>query len=256
MLLALDIGNTNVTVGAFQGEALCATWRMASDMRRMSDEYGATLQALLPLKGVPVQQIREVVMCSVVPPLTPVFEELVQGTFSARPLVVGAGTKTGIRISYDSPRDVGADRIVDAVAAHRLYGGPLVVVDFGTATVFDAITGDGEYLGGAIASGLQLTADALYLNTSQLRRVDLLAPKAAIGKNTVGALQAGLVFGHVAMVEGMVQRFRTELGQEAKAIATGGLGELIAGETDVFHAVNPDLTLIGLRMVHEMNRQG
>jgi type III pantothenate kinase len=253
MLLALDIGNTNVVVGAFQGETLCATWRMTSDLRRMGDEYGAILHTLLPLKGVRLSQITEVVVCSVVPPLTPVFEELIHDTFNIKPLVVGAGTKTGIRISYDNPRDVGADRIVDAVAAHHLYSGPLVVVDFGTATVFDAITGSGEYLGGAIASGLQLSADVLYHNTSQLRRVDLLAPRTVIGKNTVGALQAGLVFGHVSMVEGMVHRFRRELGENSKAVATGGLADLIAAQTDIFHAVNPELTLIGLRMIHEMN---
>lgn len=255
MLLALDIGNTTVTLGAFQGEELRATWRLATDMRRTPDEYGATLLALLPPKGVVAQEVRAVIICSVVPPLTPVFEELARSSFHVTPLVVGAGTKTGVRILYDNPRDVGADRVVDAVAGYRLYGGPLIIVDFGTATVFDAVTKEGDYLGGAIAPGVNLTAEALFLGTSQLRRVELAAPKAAIGKNTVTALQSGLLFGHVAMVEGMVRRFRDELGPEARVIATGGLASLIAQETRVFHAVNPDLTLIGLRMIYDMNRQ-
>ena len=254
MLLALDIGNTNITLGAFQGEKLRATWRLFTDRHRQPDEYAALLRNLLPLKGVQIEDIQDIIACSVVPPLTTVFEEVARSFFHVAPVVVGMGTKTGVRILYDSPRDVGADRVVDAAAAYRLYGGPLVVVDSGTATVFDAITADGGYLGGAIAPGITIAAEALYMGTSQLRRVELQAPGSAIGKNNVAAIQSGLVFGHVAMVEGMVKRFRAELGEGAKAIATGGLAELIARETGIFYAVNQDLTLIGLRLIHEMNR--
>jgi type III pantothenate kinase len=254
MLLALDIGNTNITLGAFQGEKLCATWRLFTDLHRQPDEYAALIRNLLPLKGVQIEDIEDIIACSVVPPLTTVFEEVARSSFHVVPLVVGMGTKTGVRILYDSPRDVGADRVVDAAAAYRMYGGPLVVVDFGTATVFDAITVDGDYLGGAIVPGVTIAAEALYMGTSQLRRVEFQAPSSAIGKNTVAAIQSGLVFGHVAIVEGMVKRFRAELGEDAKAIATGGLAELIAKETGVFYAVNQDLTLIGLRLIHEMNR--
>jgi type III pantothenate kinase len=255
MLLALDIGNTNITLGAFQGDELRATWRLFTDHHRQPDEYAVLLHELLPLKGIQATDIRDVIICSVVPPLTTVFEEVARSHFKVSPIVVGMGTKTGVRILYDTPRDVGADRVVDAVAAYRLYGGPLVVVDFGTATVFDAITADGDYLGGAITPGVTISAEALNLGTSQLRRVELSPPASVIGKNTVAAIQSGLVFGHVALVEGMVKRFREELGEEAKAIATGGLAELIARETNIFHAVNEDLTLIGLRMVYDMNRQ-
>ncbi len=256
MLLAIDVGNTNITMGAFDGDALNATWRMSTEARWQPDEYSVLLKSMLAMKDVDPGDIDAVVMCSVVPPLTPVFEEACVNTFSAAPLVVGAGTRTGVRILYEPPRDVGADRVVDAAAAFRLYGGPLVVVDFGTATVFDAVTREGDYLGGALFPGMEIASEALVQRTSQLRRVELSAPKWAIGRNTIAALQSGLVFGHVALVEGMIARFRTELGEDARAIATGGLADLVASQTDVFHAVNPNLTLIGLRLVYDMNRNG
>ncbi len=254
MLLTADIGNTNITLGAFDGEALLASWRLSTDARRQPDEYAAILRAILPMRNVTPEAIDSAIICSVVPPLTAVFEDVCKSGFGVTPLVVGTGIRTGVRILYDSPRDVGADRIVDAAAAYRLYGGPIIVVDFGTATVFDAVTGEGEYLGGALFPGINLAAEALFLGTSQLRRVELSPPRTAIGRNTVAALQSGLVFGHVAMVEGMVKRFKDELSPGAKVIATGGLAPLIATETQVFHAVNPDLTLVGLRMIHEMNQ--
>ena len=194
-------------------------------------------------------------MCSVVPPLTPVFEQVCQNYFGVKPLTVTAGVRTGLQITYDNPRDVGSDRIADAVAAMQLYGSPVIVVDFGTATVFDAISRDGVYLGGAIAPGINVAAEALFLNTSQLRRVELTAPKSAIGQNTSASLQSGLVFGYAGLVEGIVARFKEELGQEAKVIGTGGLADIISQETDVFDAINPELTLVGLRLVYEMNQQ-
>ena len=253
MLLAIDIGNTNVNLGVFQGETLRATWRLTTDARRMPDEYGLALMNLLPFRGVSPSEVNAVIICSVVPPLTQVFSELSESFFHAKPLVVGAGVRTGVKILYDNPRDVGADRIVQAAAAFRFYGGPLVVVDCGTATVFDAVTAQGEYLGGAIAPGLRLAAESLFTTTSQLRRVELIAPRSAIGKNTTHAMQSGLVLGNVDLIEGMVRRFKKELGQHAKVIGTGGLVPLIASETQVFDVVNLDLILVGLRMVHEMN---
>ena len=255
MLLALDIGNTNTTLGVFRGESLKATWRIASDPARMADEYGLTLTQLLPLQGVSPDEVDEIALCSVVPPLTPTFVDLSQSYFGVSPLVVGAGTKTGVRILYDSPRDVGADRIVDAVAALEMYGGPAIIVDIGTFTVFDAITKDGEYLGGAIAPGIAVAADALFHRASQLRRVELISPPEAIGKNTIHAIQAGLVLGFAELIKGMVARFDRELGGGSKVVATGGLAEVVEKEVGVFDAVNPDLTLIGLRLVHEMNKR-
>ncbi|MBI4200081.1 MAG: type III pantothenate kinase [Chloroflexi bacterium] len=253
MLLAIDIGNSNVTLGVFENDKLKATFRLATDTRRMPDEYGPALLDLLPLRGVAPEGISAIAMCSVVPPLTGVFQDLAQSYFHLSPLVVGPGVRTGIKVLYDNPRDVGADRIVDAVAAFRLYGGPVVIVDFGTATVFDAISAQGEYLGGAIAPGVNMAAEALYTNTSQLRRVELVAPSTAIGRNTTHAMQAGVVLGHVDMVEGMVRRFQRELGGEARVVATGGLAPLIARQTTVFHKVNVELTLHGLRMIYESN---
>ena len=238
MLLAMDIGNTNVTLGVFDEERLVSTWRIATDQRRLPDEYSQLVSSILPLKGVQTGDISGACLCSAVPPLTPTFEEVCKSFFKVNPLVVSAGVKTGVSILYDNPRDVGADRIADAVAAYRLYGGPVIIVDFGTATVFDAISRDGEYLGGSLAPGIGVSADALFLSTSQLRRVELTPPKCAIGKNTVAALQSGLLLGHVGLVEGMVARFKGEMGQESRVVATGGLAEIIAHETNVFDDVN------------------
>lgn len=253
MLLALDIGNTNITLGLFQGESIFATWRMSTDASRMPDEYEVMLHQLLGLKGLTASQVDAVAICSVVPPLTPVFLELCKSYFEVEPLVVGAGTKTGIRILYDNPRDVGADRIVDAAAALKMYGGPVIIVDIGTATVFDAVTKDGNYLGGAIAPGMAIAADALFHSTSQLRRIELVSPETAIGKNTVHAMQSGLVLGYSELVKGMVARFDRELGGGAMVVATGGLAHILERESGVFDAVDPDLTLTGLRLIHEMN---
>ena len=253
MLLAIDIGNTNIALGVFKEDAPKATWRLATDPSRMPDEYGMALLTLMPVRGIDSSDITAIVLCSVVPPLTQVFTELCESFFKVIPLVVGAGVRTGVKIMYDNPRDVGADRIADAAAAYRLYGGPVIIVDCGTATVFDAVSAQAEYLGGAIAPGLRVAAESLFTTTSQLRRVELVAPRTAIGKNTTHAIQSGLVLGNVDLVEGMVKRFRRELGEEAKVIGTGGLAPLIASETPVFDAVNMDLTLLGLRIIHDMN---
>jgi len=243
-----------VNLGVFDGETLVANLRVSTDARRSSDEYGLMIRDLLALNGVERSTITDVCMCSVVPPLTGIFEEVSETYFHIKPLSITAGVKTGLQISYDNPRDVGADRIVDAVAAINLYGKPVIVVDFGTATVFDAISKDGIYLGGAIAPGINVAAEALFLNTSQLRRVELVAPKSAIGQNTSTALQAGLVLGYAGLVTGLVERFKSELGPEAKVIGTGGLATIISKEADVFDDINQDLTLIGLRMIYNMNQ--
>ena len=253
MFLALDIGNTNITMGVFQGDHLKATWRLATDPRRLLDEYGLLILSLLPMKGIAPQDVEQAALCSVVPPLTSAFEGMCRNYLNVRPLVVGTGIKTGVRIQYENPRDVGADRIVDAAAAYRLYGGPVIIVDFGTATVFDAVSENGDYLGGAIAPGLNVAADALVSSTSQLRRVELVRPATAIGRNTVASMQAGLLFGHIGLVEYIVGCFKQELSQDARVIATGGLAPLMAQETKVFDEVNLDLTLLGLKLIYQLN---
>ena len=253
MLLAIDIGNTNVTIGAFDGDELKATFRLTTDTKRMPDEYALAVSQLLPMRGVSSKSVTAIALCSVVPPLTPSFVQLCEDYFDTTPLEIGAGTKTGIRVKYDTPRDVGADRIVDAAAALSLYGGPAVIVDIGTATVFDAVTVNGDYLGGAIAPGIQIAADSLFHTTAQLRRVELTAPATAIGKNTVHALQSGLVLGYAELVKGMIRRFDEELGGNAKIIATGGLAGVVVDEVGMFDAVDPNLTLTGLRLIHEIN---
>lgn len=253
MLLAIDVGNTNITMGVFENENLVATWRMATDTNRMPDEYAILIRNMLPMKNILVESISGVSICSVVPPLTQVFQELSSSYFKIDPLVVSAGTKTGVRIEYENPRDVGSDRVVDAAAAYDIYGGPIVIVDFGTATVFDAVSKDGTYIGGAIASGINLTAQALYERTAQLRKVELIPPKNAIGKNTTASIQSGIFYGHVGMVEAMVERFKKEMGDGVKVVATGGMAQVIDQETDVFDEINMDLTLIGLRLIYELN---
>jgi type III pantothenate kinase len=254
MLLALDVGNTNITAGVFDGERLRARWRIAADVERLADEYAVTLLALLGAEGISAGDIAEAALCSSVPDLNPVFEQICQRYFRATPLIVGPGTRTGVRIFYE-PRELGADRVVDAVAATRLHGPPpLVIVDLGTATVFDAISGEGDYLGGAIAPGLGIASEALYERAAKLYRVELERPRAAIGKNSVTAIQSGILFGYVALVEGMVARFKQEIGSEARVIATGGWAELVARETTVVDVVDLDLTLVGLRLIYELNR--
>ena len=256
MLLAIDIGNTNVTVGVFDQRDLKATFRLSTDTRKMPDEYALAVSQLLPLRGLSLADIDAVAICSVVPPLTPSFTQLARDYFDVEPLEVGSGARTGISVRYDSPRDVGADRIVDAAAAFSIYGGPVIVVDVGTATVFDAVSESGDYLGGAIAPGISIAADSLFHTTAMLRRVELAPPPAAIGRNTVHALQAGLVFGYAELVKGMVARFKNELGSHSRVVATGGLADVVAAESNVFDAIDPNLTLTGLRIVYELNNDG
>ena len=254
MLLTIDIGNTNLTIGLYQADTLAHHWRLATDHNRMPDEYGLQLLGLLSHVGKTPAHLRGVAVASVVPPLTGRVVQACREYLKQEPLIVDAGVKTGVRIRYEDPKSVGADRVCDAVAVMQLYGGPACVIDFGTATTFNAITKDGDYLGGAITAGINLAAEALYTHAAKLPRIDLQRPPFVIGRNTTHAMQSGLLFGYVSMVEGMVERFRKELGDEMKVIATGGLAESIAKETPVIQHIAPWLTLDGLRMIWELNR--
>lgn len=254
MLLAFDVGNTNITVGIFQGDKIKTTWRMATSIHRMPDEYATILLALLQHSKIPPSAVAQAVLCSVVPPLTTTFAEMCQQYFKLEPLVVEAGVKTGIRIAMDNPKEVGTDRVVNAAAARHLYGGWLIVIDFGTATTFDIVSREGEYVGGSIAPGMAVAAEALFTRTAQLPRVELLRPKRAIGKSTIQAMQSGIIFGYVGLVEGLVSKIRAEIPEKARVVATGGLAALIAKETPIIEVVEPDLTLIGLRVIHDLNK--
>jgi type III pantothenate kinase len=254
MLIAVDIGNTETTIGIFEGEELRATWYISTVIDRTADEVAPLLVSLLSSKNIQKSDIREASFCSVVPPLTTTFEEVFRCYFNISPMVVAVGTKTGVRICMDNPREVGTDRIVNAAAAHNLYGGPLIIVDMGTATTFDTVSDSGEYLGGAIAPGIVTAAEAMFKKAAMLPRVELMRPNHAIGTNTIDAMKSGIVFGYVGLVEGMVARIQRELGVRMKVIATGGYSRLIAQETKIIDKVSPDLTLIGLRLIYRMNQ--
>lgn len=253
MLLCIDIGNTNITLGIYEGKDPGPRWRLATTHERMPDEFGVQLIGLLNHKQIPPKQIHQAIIASVVPPLTERWVQVCLNYIGCHPLVVDSNARTGVSVLIDKPSEVGADRIVDAAAAFHLYGGPACIVDFGTATTFDAISSQGDYLGGAIAPGIGISRDALAERTAQLPKVDLHAPPSPIGKNTIHAMQSGLLYGYVGLVEGMVARFRGELGSETQVIATGGLAELVAEETDFIDIVAPWLTLDGLRLIYDLN---
>jgi len=256
MLLAIDVGNTNIVLGVFDGEELVADFRLHTEERATGDEMGLLIVGLLQGRGIAASQVSAVVVSNVVPILSRPMDELSHHYFHMAPMVVGPGIRTGMRILYEDPRQVGADRIVNALAAFRRYGGPAVLVDFGTATTFDAISAQGDYLGGAIAPGIVISLDALVSHTAKLTRVELAAPPTVIGRNTTASMQAGLVYGYVGLIEGIVQRMKGELGDGAKVVATGGLAELIASQTAVIDTVDQRLTLDGLRIIHELNVAG
>jgi type III pantothenate kinase len=256
MLLAIDIGNTTIVLGVFNNRnKLKGTWRMATGVHRMADEYALVMHNLFALKGISPDEITEVALCSVVPPLVGVFNDACKLYFNADILTVEAGVKTGVRICMDNPREVGTDRVVNAVAAHHLYGGPVIVIDLGTATTFDVVAENGDYIGGAISPGIAIATEALFNRTAALPRVELIHPKRAIGSNTVSAMQSGIVFGYVGLIENIVNRIQKELGIKAKVVATGGYASLLAQETTAIEVVNQDLTLDGLRIIYEMNRK-
>ncbi|MGI5916907.1 MAG: type III pantothenate kinase [Anaerolineae bacterium] len=254
MLLCIDIGNTNITLGLYHGDDLVAHWRLSTDYHKMPDEYGVMLMTLLSHRGYSVTDIHGVSMASVVPPVTDLFREVLRAYVKVGPLIVGAGVRTGVAIRYESPRDVGADRVVNAAATYHFYGGPACVVDYGTGTTFDAVSATGEYLGGAIAPGIRIAAEALFQRTAKLPPIDFQRPHKAIGTNTMDAIRSGMLYGYVGLTEGMIARFRDELGPDMRVIATGGLAEVIARETNLIEVVDPWLTLKGLRLIYEMNR--
>ena len=254
MLLTIDIGNTNLTLGLYEGQKLGARWRLATNYERMPDEYGLQILGLLQHSGCSIQQLDGICLASVSPPITNRIVQACKMYLGQEPLLIDEKVKTGIPILYDPPSGVGADRIVDAVAVKALYSIPACVVDFGTATTFDAINAKGEYLGGAITPGIGIAAEALFSRTAQLPRVNIIAPPSVIGDNTVHAIQSGLLFGYVALVEGMVERFRKELGTDMIVVATGGLAELVSKETTSIDILAPWLTLDGLRILWEMNK--
>ena len=254
MLLALDVGNTNTVIGVFDGKALLTHWRLSTRREGTRDEYAMLIKGLFDFAGLAFQGVSAVIISSVVPPLQGPLEEMARHYFGVEPMIVGPGIKTGMPILYESPRDVGADRIVNAVAAFEAYGGPCIVVDFGTATTFDAISVRGEYLGGAICPGIGISSEALFQHAAKLPRVDITRPKVIIGKNTVGSMQAGLFYGYLSLVEGIVARMRAELGGRAAVVATGGLAQLLLTESTAVDHVDPLLTLTGLRILFERNQ--
>ncbi len=254
MLLAIDIGNTNVVLGVFDGRKLVQSWRVGTKTQITPDEYAMIYKDLFNFAGLEFGQMAGVIISTVVPPLLPVMTEMSRKYFRLEPLVVTYGLRTGITIRYDNPKEIGADRIVNAAAAYSLYGGPLIIIDFGTATTFCAVTGKGEYLGGAIAPGIKISAEALFQRASKLPRVELAKPPAVIGSDTISAMQAGVLFGYAGLVDGIVERMKRELSPEARVVATGGLAELVAPETRSIQEIRPQLTLEGLQLLYEMNR--
>ncbi len=254
MLLAVDVGNTHTVIGVFRDDELVDQWRIGTDARRTADELALLFQGFLLQQGLGFDKnITGVSLCSVVPSATHALREMTRRYFHFNPVVVEPGVRTGVPILTDNPKEVGADRIVNAVAAVHLFGGPCVVVDFGTATTFDAMSERGEYLGGAIAPGIEISVEALGARGAQLRRVELARPRSVIGKNTVEALQSGILYGFAGQIDGLIERRVKELGGHAKVIATGGLAPVVLAESSLIDRHEPWLTLIGLRLVYEKN---
>lgn len=254
MLLVININNTNTMLGLFHNQKWLANWRVASDQKKLADEYGILLKSLFDYEGYQWKDIAAIAVASVVPPLTTTFTEMCRRVLKRDPLVVTHEINLGVKVRTDYPAEVGADRILNALATHRLHGCPAIVVDFGTATTFDAISAEGDYLGGSIAPGLGIAAEALFSRTAKLPRIELVAPPAAIGRNTIHCMQSGLVLGYVGLIEGLVKRIRAELGGQARVIGTGGLAPVLAKETKVIEVVDQMLTLEGLRLIYELNQ--
>ncbi|HWP98138.1 MAG TPA: type III pantothenate kinase [Syntrophomonadaceae bacterium] len=254
MILVFDVGNTNIVLGVYEGEKLLKHWRIRTDSQRTADEYGVLIKSFFDYDELNRQDIKAVVVSSVVPSLMLELEWMANKYFSCKPLMVGPGIKTGLAIKYENPREVGADRVVNAVAAYHKYGGNLIIVDFGTATTFCVVNEKGEYLGGAIAPGIKISTEALFSRAAKLPRVEMIRPRSLIGKNTVSSMQAGIVYGFVGQVEGIINRMKKELQLEPQVVATGGLAAIIAQETNSIDIIDDFLTLDGLRLIYELNQ--
>lgn len=254
LLVVVDVGNTNTVFGVYRGETLAASFRLSTDTERTSDEYSGILLPLFQRSGVDPRQASSVIVSSVVPPLNTALNRLSLDLFGQEPTYVEPGIRTGMPIRYDHPAEVGADRIVNAVAARELYGAPVIVVDFGTATTFDVVNAAGEYTGGIISPGILISAEALFAHASRLYRVDIRKPAELVGRNTASAMQAGIYFGYIGLVDGILERLLGEIGADCRIVATGGQAELIASGSRYLRHVEPMLTLTGLRLIHGRNR--
>lgn len=253
MILVVDVGNTNIVLGLYKEKELIHHWRLSTNRAATSDEYGMMVYNLFGYADIKLEQVRGVIISSVVPPLIFALESMCKQYFQKTPYIVGPGIKTGLNIRTDNPKEVGADRIVNAVAALELYGAPCVIVDFGTATTYDYIDEKQQLIGSAIAPGIGISTEALYQRAAKLPRIELVKPKSVIGRNTVSSMQAGIIYGYVSQVDGIVTRIQEEFGVKATVVATGGLAELIASESTTINVVNPLLTLQGLRMIYDKN---
>ncbi|MDG5790171.1 type III pantothenate kinase [Evansella sp. AB-P1] len=253
MILVLDVGNTNISLGVYDKEELKYFWRIGTDTSKTEDQYGMLIKEFFKDKELSFTNIKGVIISSVVPPIMYALELMCHKYFGLSPMVIGPGIKTGLNIKYDNPKEVGADRIVNAVAGIHLYGGPLIIVDFGTATTYCYINERNDYMGGAIAPGIRVSTEALYNRASKLPRIEISKPNNIIGKNTVNAMQSGILYGYVGQVEGIVKRMKEQIKLNPKVIATGGLADLISNESDIIDVVNPFLTLKGLQLIYNRN---
>ena len=255
MLLVIDVGNSNIVMGIYQEATLLYSWRLFADRNQTADEYEIKMLALFGNAEISIRDITDVIISSVVPPLMQAMERMIDKCFGVSPVIVEPGVKTGLQILYDNPREVGADRIVNAVAGYEIYGGPLIIIDFGTATTFCVIDAEGRWIGGAISPGIGISAEALFQRASRLPRIELVKPRQVIGRNTVSGMQSGIIYGYVALVDGMVSRINQETGVKHRVIATGGMAEIIAEESETIEAVDANLTLEGLRLIYSRNRR-
>lgn len=259
MLFVIDVGNTNIVLGVIEGEKLITDWRISTDIPRTADEYGIVVKALFDYAGYKMTEVSGVIISSVVPNIMYSLEHMVRKYFKTEPLLVGPGIKTGINIKYDNPKEVGADRIVNAVAALEAYGGPLIIIDFGTATTFCAITSGADYLGGSIVPGIKISSEALYMRAARLPRVELVKPPTVICKNTIQSMQAGIIYGYVGLVDYIVNKMKEEMKKydtkDPYVVATGGLAKLISADSTTINEVNSYLTLEGLRILYEKNKE-
>jgi len=254
VLFTIDVGNTSINMGLFEGERLTNSWRLMSGSDRSADEYGSLLFSLLQHNGIPISSVRGAVLCTVVPPLVPVFQEVCIKYLGTKPLVIEPGIRTGLRLAVESPKELGPDRVANVVAGTKLYGKPLIVIDFGTATTFDVVSSSGDFLGGAIAPGITIASEALFTHTAMLPRIELVCPRHAIGHGTVAAMQSGIMYGYIGLIERILKEIVDELGDQPHVVATGGYANMFTRVVPAIQVSNPDLSLIGLRLLYEMNK--